>query len=316
MSVSHVRITLGSGISGTVACVGEPPAVPLVELIKIHTGRLGRTAVCGHFKDSALPATAADTQALKSAGVVPPRAHGIRLVPISSLVDAVVTVVVNVDADRDMDYNVSHDTTEIAFTVVDNAVPAVLDIDLDDAESRDTTSVCDTTSDLSEPLQPTTPAAVTMEQAVEPISVSVSVPRKRRRLGQDTSVDAVIAGLHVDPTSLLPVQRWSLEVAHRAVLAHTDVARGYNVSRAAFGLVLHGVTGKRKGTQNTICHDEHLLALGLFSRVRVTSGGRRCGTAMSALRCVDWTKWLVVADKLGFTAAPPLGTPPPLPQDD
>jgi hypothetical protein len=216
-----------------------------------------------------------------------------------------------------LDDNVSDDTTEIALIVVDNAVPAVLDIDLDVTVSRDTTSVCDTASDLSEPLQPTTPAAVAMEQAVGPISVSVSVPRKRRRLGQDTSVDAVLAGLHVDPTTLLPVQRWSLEVAHRAVLAHTEIARSYNVSRAAFGLVLHGATGKRKGTQNTICHDEHLVALGLFSSVRVKSGGRRCGTAMSALRCVDWIKWLAVADKLGFTASPPpLDAPPPLPQDE
>jgi hypothetical protein len=302
MSVSHVRITLGSGVSGTVAVVGEPPSVPLVELIKIHTGRLGRTAVCGHFKDSAVPASIEDTLALKSAGVVPPRAHGIRIVPISSLADAVVTVVV--DADRNLHDIVSYDA--------ELASPEVTQLALVDVESNDTLSTagCETVSDLSEP----SPIAATVAPAAEPDVVPVL--GKRRRLGQDSSVDQVLAGLHVEPTSVLPVQRWSLEVAHRAVLAHTDVARGYNVSRAAFGLVLHGVTGKRKGTQNTICHDEHLLALGLFSRVRVTSGGRRCGTAMSALRCVDWTKWLIVADKLGFTATPPLGMPPPLPQDE
>ena len=99
------------------------------------------------------------------------------------------------------------------------------------------------------------------------------------------------------------------------LFAETELSRAYNVSRAAFGLILNGTTGKRKGTQNTICHTDHLLALRLFANAPVKSGGRRSGTTMSALRCSDWTRWLSVADELGFERTPPLGAPPQLPEN-
>jgi hypothetical protein len=114
------------------------------------------------------------------------------------------------------------------------------------------------------------------------------------------------------------VQRWALSlVRHRALVHVAGGPHTYNVLRAAFGLVLFGATGERKGTINTICHDEDLFGLGgMFDTVPVKTGGRRVGTERFALQCVDWTQWLEVASLEGFEEASPLGKPPPLPADE
>jgi hypothetical protein len=264
MSTSRLYLEFPGGPSGTVTCVYNPLRVPVLELVRIHTGQLKRSAVCRRFGNIASTASVAETKALKNAGAVPTRSPNVRLVGITQLVGVVATPM--------------------------------------EAEAATATELEDAAAYWAE--QPPTVTA-----ADGPTAPPMPVRRNRRgAVDPNISVEEVLVELGHDPRVLLPVQHWALRLARHAVLAHTDARRTYNTLRAAFGLVLSGATGKRSGTANTICRDEHLLALGgLFAKAPRAKGSG------SSLGCTDWGEWMRVADENGFVDAPPLLAPPPLP---
>jgi hypothetical protein len=380
MSIS-VHLEFPGGPSATVTCIGDPPSVPLLELIRIHAGKIKRTAVCRRFGDTAVTATVAETKALKAAGAVPPRSHNIRIVRLTALGAGVVSTVlepedsdsddIRVDCDEgagehDADMMEGADSDQHDNAILEGAAdqqdmlllpPAPLLASAGSAlavhlpthaESWDEYSIsaphvtpplelapagsalavhCPPTSaDLSALItqpQSLSESAGSAQSAGAAATVSSQSAADNRSHGArvkdpNVSVDTILSSLHLPlSATLTPVKRWSLELVRHCVVAHVSAAQTYNVLRAAFGLVLFGATGKRKGTTNTICRDEDLLDLGgLFVRVPVLTGGRRAGKARFALQCVEWAQWLDVAEAEGFEEVAPLGAPPPLPAED
>jgi hypothetical protein len=361
--------------------------VPLLELIRIHEGKIKRTAVCRRFGDTAVTATVAETKALKAAGAVPPRSHDIRMVRLTALGADVVSTVLEPDDsdadDGDRDEGAGQHTADMMEGTdadqhdnvilegaadqqdmpVSLAIPLVLlprapllasagsalavhfplpthpeshdehsisaphvtpPLELAPAGSALAVHCSPTSADLSaHGNRPQSLSAGSAQSAGAAATVSPQSAADNRSHGvrvkdPNVSVDTILSSLQLPlSATLTPVKRWSLELVRHCVIAHVSTAQTYNVLRAAFGLVLCGATGKRKGTINTICRDEDLLNLaGLFARVPVLTGGRRAGKARFELQCVEWAQWLEVAEAEGFEELAPLGAPPPLPAEN
>jgi hypothetical protein len=335
--ISSIYLEFPGGPSATVTCIGDPPCVPMLELIRIHASQFKRTAVVRRFGDTSFKATAAETKTLKEAGAVASRSHDIRLVQIVAL-GAGVVATVNADADDAADkdagadqngYTVDdliihegmdqHESESIELPV---SLPQHVQVSADCAGSALNVHSNALAEDPTGHNAHEHSIASSIHTHWQSTSVAVhaqSTTVSRRSVKDpNISVDTVLASLHLQPSaSLPPAQRWALALVRHCALVHVSAPQTYNVLRAAFGLVLFGETGKCKGTAKTICRDiDEDLRCGLFACVAVKTGGRRTGNARFALQCVEWTKWLEIAEEEGFEEVSPLGTPPPLPVEE